>query len=718
MIGNIGILIAFGAALVAAILFFKKAISPQSSRSAGIDYAMIFYHLHTAGIVIASIYLMYALLTHQFQYFYVYAHSNLDLPLKYLVSAFWAGQEGTFLLWALMAALAGYLLMKKEKELLPAVMPFILLGQLFLMLFLFLETPFYHLGQVPADGMGMNPLLMDPWMVIHPPIVFIGYALLTIPFAYAAAALWKKDWSAGFLRALPWAGAGWLFLGAGIFIGAAWAYRVLGWGGYWGWDPVENASLVPWLTATALVHGLVGQKQKGRFVKSNLLLAIITFVLIIVAAFLTRGGVMADYSVHAFAETALTYVLGIFVLVYLVLGLGLYVARFKSLPVQGSSEGIFSRQGSFAITLVVLCLSALLVLLGTLSPILTGLFGSPASVDEQFYFQTNSPLFFLLFVVLVVCPLLGWKNEDFKVIFTRLKKILIIFPIALIVAYLAGITSFLNLIFIGIMVLALAVNVVWLIRTMKAGLKFSGAYLAHVGLALLFIGVLASTAYTQSQLLNLKKGEPVEALGLEFTYLGLTVEGENNYPVVQIEDGSRVTIARPNIYIAGEQVMRSPAIQRNIFRDLYISPMELQIAGGGETFVLAKDEQYQVEDYLIIFRDFTFVSHSETNVFEVGALLEVDDGDGFREYIPTIVQNPVERTSNPITLPGGERIIMEEVDADNGMVQLSFEGGESPIEEEIFIAEVKIKPLISILAVGAVLLVAGTAISVWRRFTT
>ncbi|MFO8192057.1 MAG: cytochrome c biogenesis protein CcsA [Bacillota bacterium] len=718
MIGNIGILIAFGSALAAAILFLKKAISSQSGKSAGIDYAYVFYHLHTAGIIIASVYLMYVLLTHQFQYYYVFAHTNLELPLKYLVSSFWAGQEGTFLLWALMAALAGYLLMKKEKELLPAVMPFILLGQLFLMIFLFLETPFYDLGRVPADGMGMNPLLMDPWMVIHPPIVFIGYALLTIPFAYAVAALWKKDWSVGFLRALPWAGAGWLFLGAGIFIGAAWAYRVLGWGGYWGWDPVENASLVPWLTATALVHGLVGQKQKGRFVKSNLLLAIITFVLIITATFLTRGGVMADYSVHAFAETALTYVLGIFVLIYLVPGLALYIARFKFLPVQSSSEGFFSRQGSFVITMVVLCLSALLVLLGTLSPILTGLFGSPASVDEQFYFQTNSPLFFLLFIVLIVCPLLGWKNEVFKVVFTRLKKILIIFPAALIVAYLAGVNSFFNLLFIGIMTLALAVNVVWLVRTVKAGLKFSGAYLAHVGLALLFIGVLASTFYTESQLLNLKKGEPVEALGLEFTYLGLTVEGENNYPVVQVEDGTRVIIARPNIYTAGEQVMRSPAIQHNILSDLYISPMELQIVGGGETFVLAKDEQYRVGDYLIVFRDFSFASHSEAEVIEVGALLDVDGGDGFREYMPTIVQNPAERINNPAILPGGERIIMEKIDADNGMVQLTFEGGESVVEEEIFIAEVKIKPLISILAIGAVLLVAGTAIAVWRRFTT
>ncbi|HED24430.1 MAG TPA: hypothetical protein ENN91_04820 [Firmicutes bacterium] len=717
MIGNIGILIAFGSALVAALLFLKEAKSPQN-KTTGIDYAVVFYHLHTLGIVTASVYLMYALLTHQFQYYYVYAHSSLDMPLKYLVSAFWAGQEGTFLLWALMTALAGYLLMKKEKELLAAIMPFILLGQLFLMLFLFLETPFYHLGQIPADGMGMNPLLMDPWMVIHPPVVFVGYALLTIPFAYAAAALWKKDWSAGFLRALPWAGAGWFFLGAGIIIGAAWAYRVLGWGGYWGWDPVENASLVPWLTATALVHGLIGQKQKGRFVKSNLLLAIITFVLVIVASFLTRGGVMADYSVHAFAETTLTAVLGIFVLVYLVPGLSLYLVRSKSLPAQDTAEGLLSRHGSFGLTIIILSLLALLVMLGTLSPVLTGLFGSPAGVDEQFYLQTSSPLYFLLFLVLVVCPLLGWKNEGISAVFFRLKKILFLFPAVLIIAYLAGVRSVFNLLFIGIMAMALVVNAVWLARVLKGGVKFSGAYLAHVGLALLFIGILASTVYTESELLNLRKDEPEEAFGLEFTYLGLIIEGENNYPVVQITDGSRVTIARPNFYTAGGRLMRSPAIQRNFFRDLYISPVELQIAGGGETFVLAKDEQYKAGDYRIVFREFSFSPHADSGIIEVGALLEVDDGNGVREYIPAIIQDPVERITNPVTLPGGEKIILEEIDADRGMVRLTFEGGESAAGGEIFIAEVKIKPLISILAAGAVLLVAGTAISVWRRFTT
>ena len=253
MPGKIALYIAFFSALGAGILFLLPLFTKkQLNRSRA---AFQLYYIHTVAVVAASAFLLYALLTHQFQYYYVYANTDLSLGTAYLFSAFWAGQEGSYLFWALCGAVAGLFLLKKEHNLRHLVMPVFMAGQAFLLLFLVLDSPFRLLDWIPADGTGLNPLLKDPWMVIHPPIVFIGYALLIIPFAYAVAALYARDYHQGFMPALPWAVCGWFFLGAGIFIGGVWAYRVLGWGGYWGWDPVENASLIPWLAGTALVHG-------------------------------------------------------------------------------------------------------------------------------------------------------------------------------------------------------------------------------------------------------------------------------------------------------------------------------------------------------------------------------------------------------------------------------------------------------------------------------
>jgi cytochrome c-type biogenesis protein CcmF len=715
MIGNIGIIVAFLAALITAILYLREACAVSAKQLTKNKWALYFYHIHTAGLLITSIYLFYALISHKFEYYYVYAHTSIDLPFKYLISAFWAGQEGTFILWALITAIAGYLLIKREKELLPVIVPVVMLGQLFLLFFLFLENPFYHLGMVPPDGMGLNPLLMDPWMVIHPPVVFVGYALLIFPFAYAVASLWKKDFQKGLLRALPWAAAGWFFLGTGILIGGAWAYRVLGWGGYWGWDPVENASLVPWLTCTALVHGLIAQKQNKLYVKSNLLLAIITYALIIFATYLTRSGVMAEFSVHAFAETTLSYFILSFFLIFFLGGLLVLIGRYKELPRDKENATLFSRQGSFTITLIVLSLSGALVMLGTLSPLLTGIFGSPASVDENFYLQTNAPLVFVIFLVLTLCPLLTWKNEQPQQVFKQLQFLFYIMVPALAAGYFLGIQTFLGLLMVAALVSALVVNFMTLRKIIRKGLLYSGGYIAHIGLAILFAGVLGSTGYTQSQMLILPRGENVEAFGYQFNYKGIVTEGDNNYPEIIVSSGEKTFTARPNLYLAGGRLMRSPAIHRNITRDLYISPLEVQSDVKREDLTLAAGQGVEYNDYKIIFNGFQFEPHSQTGVIEVGALIEIHQNNQITEYMPLMRYDEAGKHSIPVETAGLGTITLEDIDADNGLVRLTIESV-SDGSGESFIIEVKIKPLISMLMVGSFLLAAGTAIAVWRRF--
>ncbi len=717
MIGSVGILLSFLSALIAAILFFRIAYNKKNKVEAAGKRALLFYHIHMGSLLLTSVYLLYALLAHQFQYYYVYAHSSLDLPVKYLISAFWAGQEGTFLLWALITAVAGYILIKREIELLAAVMTLVLLSQTFLMLFLILANPFFHLGQIPVDGMGLNPLLMDPWMVIHPPIIFIGYALLVYAYAYAIAALWKKDWDKGLLRAMPWAVSGWFFLGLGILIGGAWAYRVLGWGGYWGWDPVENASLVPWLTGTALVHGLIIQKEKKIFQRSNLVLAILTYPLIIFATFLTRSGVMADYSVHAFAETTLTYVIFVYLLSFLSIGAFLFLKHYKALPAGNLKSGFLSRHFSFTLSSFILTMSATLILLGTLSPILTGLFGNPAGVEEAFYLQTNAPLYFILFITLALCPLLSWKDEKIGTFLLKLRYLLVLIPLSLLVGYLLGINSFSGLLMLPIMVSALAVNLVMLFKVFKRGLKFGGGYLAHVGLTLLMIGFLGSTVYTESQIIALPKGETVEALGYNFNYLGIRVEDANNYPEILVSNQSTEYIARPNFYMAGNRVMRSPDIYRTLLNDTYISPLEVRFSENRETATLSLNQAYTYKNYLLTFKGFQFEPHGDSGIIEVGAVIEVLEQNSVQEYIPTIRQDASGRISEPLMLPGGEQLILDEINADTGWVVISLVDQGAAESRELFIVEVKIKPLISLLVAGSILLSLGMALATWRRFS-
>jgi len=440
-------------------------------------------------------------------------------------------------------------------------------------------------------------------------------------------------------------------------------------------------------------------------------------VLIILASFLTRSGVMADYSVHAFAETTLTYFIGLFLVTFLVIGLILFFWRIKLLPTGSAASGLLSRQNSFSLTIIILSVSALLVLLGTLSPILTGFFGAPASVGEAYYLQTNAPLIFVLFLLLTVCPLLTWKVKSAAELLSALKPALIVLPLGLLLGYFSGIKSIGGLIFLAILILSLLVNMVFFWRMFNKGIKYSGGHLAHVGLALMLIGILGSTVYSQSQILSLPKNVSAEALGYEFTYLGTLTEGDHNYLQVQITDGEKSFIANPEIYFVKERPMRSPGIQRSILKDLYISPVDFQPAQTGIFFVLAKGEFYETANYRFIFEGFSFEQHADSSAIEIGAVMTVESGESSEEYLPKLKQGSTGFLTEPVILDNGEKLSIDEIDADRGLVRFLLEGEDCCLEDEILVIEVKIKPLISLLIIGTILLLIGMSVAVWRRFT-
>ena len=277
--------------------------------------------------VVASLYLWAMILGDHFEIAYVASYSSKELPLMYKVSAFWAGQQGSLLLWLLIHALASLYLCHRGRMTAAGLTVYSVLESLLVILVL-AKSPFVASTTVVQDGVGLNPLLQDPWMAVHPPIIFIGYALLAVPFAYALGALLKGEAKESWLEpARRWALLAWGFLGAGVFIGGYWAYKVLGWGGYWGWDPVENSSLVPWLLVGVFIHVLHVAKRRPAALSALHLSVIFTFALVIYGTFLTRSGILGDFSVHSFSGTSIGMTLAVVNAIVLIGGLVLLAIR-------------------------------------------------------------------------------------------------------------------------------------------------------------------------------------------------------------------------------------------------------------------------------------------------------------------------------------------------------------------------------------------------------
>ncbi|MBD3403241.1 hypothetical protein GF420_10130, partial [candidate division GN15 bacterium] len=294
---TVGELLIFGALamnIVAGISFLRSALGESGAGS----LARRAYHVFTGLTVAASVLLYYLFFSHNYAFKYVFEYSQKSQPFFYILAAFWGGQEGTYLLWLLLLAIFGYIVQRRGGAYVGHAMAiYCLIGTFFLLIMTKL-SPFAYLGFYAEDGAGLNPLLRDPWMVVHPPIMFVGYALAAVPFVYAIAAMIKNDYSKWLRLAFPWAALTAVMLGAGNILGGFWAYKTLGWGGYWAWDPVENSSFVPWMISLALLHGMIIERRTGAFRRINLLMSAFLFLLVVYGTFLTRSGVLADFSVH------------------------------------------------------------------------------------------------------------------------------------------------------------------------------------------------------------------------------------------------------------------------------------------------------------------------------------------------------------------------------------------------------------------------------------
>ncbi len=742
-IGNLFIILALLATLFSGGSYFSAVLSGKKAGTKAkkgnvppgtLWAARLGFYLMAGLVTLASAYLMHLILSHQFQVSYVYRYSSRDLPLGYLVSAFWAGQEGSFLLWALLIAMMGIAFIKTAKVFEVPGMLAVNLVQAFFLLILIKASPFETYPQVPADGAGLNPLLQNPWMVIHPPVLFIGYAAITFLFALALAGLMRRDYIHWVSKALPWALFASLTLGAGIIIGAYWAYEVLGWGGYWGWDPVENSSLVPWLTTLALLHGLIVQKRTGALPKTNFFLAIISLVLVIYATFLTRSGVLADFSVHSFQDLGINRYLILFMAATLGLGLGAFFWRGREIPHAGVNYTALNRENIILASLFVFSASALLVFFGTSSPIITGLLGTASAATVAYYNTTHLPIGILIALLLGVAPFLRWREEGATALWKNVLPSLLLSAATTAIPVWLGMSQLTHIIFVFFAAAAFWSNLIAAIRFLKINWLNASAPIAHVGVGLLLMGIIISAVFEKNQKVVLEKDVPGEALNYRLIYRGL-IPAANGKDVLNIEVSRDQTAytARPRFYFSrsNQGQMREPDVKSNLMYDLYISPLERRSTAGhthhGNTLVLKKGEKKTFGDYQVSFVSFDMGGHSEAGVLRVGANLTISNEQESYSVVPAVLYSQGGARPEAATFPlrSGEKsasatVTIQRIDADQKLVELELAGlgeqpGETAAPTEMIMVEVSRKPFMSVLWIGAILLLAGTLIGIRRR---
>lgn len=518
--GKIIINAAFLCGILAAVGYFM-----YSNREDGryFKWANRLFGLKGILVLAASGLLIYIILQHQFNYYYVYNYTSSDLQLKYLVSAFWGGQEGSFMLWILFSTLIGAGLIKWTRE--PyrgPVLFFLTLTQVFLLSMIagipvgdvsIGASPFRTLAEampnapflqanpdfVPAEGSGLNDLLKSPWMMIHPPILFVGFAMMTIPYCFAMAALWKRKYNEWIHPALPWTLGANVALLTAIFLGGYWAYVTLSFGGYWAWDPVENASLVPWLLGTAGIHTMIIQKKSSTSQKASIIFAILAYVAIVYETFLTRSGILADASVHSFVDLGLYNQLIAFMFVVTAVGLGMFAYRYRELPGQNNESKLLSREFMTFAGAMVLCLIGLVIALGTSSPIIGRLFqDNPTPPEVSFYNEWTMPLAIIAAILTVLGQYLFWKRQDAESLAAELTwPVFASCVLTLATIMIANIYNLYYMIYILSGWFAVIGNGVIMVRLIRKNPKLIGGTFTHVGFGVLLLGIIASSAYNE-----------------------------------------------------------------------------------------------------------------------------------------------------------------------------------------------------------------------------
>ncbi len=536
-LGHLSVITSFVASLVAVYGYFRATYAPETEQAQWRFFARGAFYVHALSVVGVIATLFSIIYNHYYEYHYAWSHSSNNLPTHFMISCFWEGQEGSFLLWIFWHVCIGLLLMRTAGRQWEApVMTVFALVQSFLTsmilgVVLFGElkigsSPFLLLREalpndamlklnpdfIPKDGTGLNPLLQNYWMVIHPPTLFLGFAGTLVPFAFALAGLQTKRYREWVKPALPWAHATALVLGIGIMMGAYWAYETLNFGGYWNWDPVENAVYVPWLILVASIHVMITFQRSNSALKASYILVMATFLSILYATFLTRSGILGNSSVHSFTDLGLSGQLFIYLAAFALVSVFYLAKAWRAIPTTDEEISVYSREFWIFIGAATLCLAAFQVLIPTSIPVynkLLGLVGIDSNIAppaDQILFYTKFQLWFGVAVALFsgTGQFFWWKRISADNLKQALTLPLIITMLsAAAIILIAQITDWKYIVLLTIGLYSVTANGSILLTFFKTKtLKLSGGAVAHIGIAMMLLGILASAGYSKVISLN------------------------------------------------------------------------------------------------------------------------------------------------------------------------------------------------------------------------
>lgn len=566
--------------------------------------------------------LLVLLINGHYEVAYVYQVSSENTPLLLRLTALWGGQAGSLLFWTWMLSIFSFVVMMRDWNNDGFRLPWVIILLLFIQVFfiglcLFLENPFVRFWQLPggmqvsamfkpgmavllspSDGRGLNPLLRHPGMVLHPPALYLGFTTFVIPYVFAMASLITGQRDERWLgMSRPWVMLAWLFLSAGLLLGSRWAYDVLGWGGYWAWDPVENAALMPWLLATALLHAIMAQEKRGLFKRWNMILVLLTFSMVLYGTFLTRSGVLS--SVHAFSESGVGPIFFLFLSMMLFASLALLFYRWTDLAAEGSIHSFFSRESFFLFSNVLFFALFLVVFLGVNFPLLSELItGQKITVGPPWYEQTTGPIFALLLLLMALSPLTSWGYSTAHTLWKAVRLPLGISLLAALAGYtLLGVQRLSALLGFWLALFSVLVIFKDILHGLRLGLRDApgswlaqlgqrlrwngrrySAYLIHIGIALMVVGILGLEVYQSETQTTLTTGRAINMGSYQVeleTISEFDTQDRRNIvrAAVRIWRDERMlkeVYPRRDFYYDSQQVITIPGIYSSVWEDLYV----------------------------------------------------------------------------------------------------------------------------------------------------
>lgn len=593
-LGHLCAFLAFMVAIVQGLApFLARYLKIPAFGRVSVNAAILVALLTTVG----GITLIHAFITNNFSVLYVASNSNTQLPLFYKVTALWGGHEGSLFLWVWVLTLFTLVVAWHGRRHYPERLPAILAVQGWLVagfygLILFLSSPFTRLFPIPPDGRDLNPLLQDPGMAFHPPMLYLGYVGFSVPFAFAIAALvtrWKSELWVGHIR--RWALIAWGFLTAGILLGAWWSYYELGWGGYWAWDPVENASFMPWLVGTALVHSIGVQERRRMLHTWNIFLVITTFSLSLLGTFLVRSGVLS--SVHAFAVDPGrgAYILG-FMSIVLALAFGIFLVQGRYQAAEETMSSPWSRESMFVWNNVMFTVAAACVLLGTLYPIVLEAFNARVSVGPPYFNAVMIPLFFFILALMGIAPLVPWRKANLAKLRSRVVWPVIVGVASAIVTaavWHPAWTGIVGVGLVGFVVAGLVVDlgrvvltrrqqlpnenvVVAVMNTIMGNRRHYGGMIIHLGIVIVAIGLVGSGLFRSDKIVTMAPGDIVQIGHERLRFEGVREFHQANYEALQgklVSLNGRYELTPERRVFAQNMPTTEASVHSTLLRDVY-----------------------------------------------------------------------------------------------------------------------------------------------------